>query len=157
MQRHPWVRFSFHNGENHHSRIHATAIILVGSQKVFDYQSSPQYRNSQLSMNIKAWDLTEIPTGSLRMGLNAKGTVVMDGCTKGSPLHWKLLKPYAEVDSKATMVGFFKPLSRWRIWALYLSNPFHIGENALIQVVQIRGSPLITIRCQRLRSRPWTI
>ena len=28
----------------------------------------------------------------------------MDGCTKGSPLHWKLLKPYAEVDSKDTMV-----------------------------------------------------
>ena len=28
----------------------------------------------------------------------------MDGCTKGSPLHWKLLKPYAEVDSKPSMV-----------------------------------------------------
>jgi len=32
------------------------------------------------------------------------GTVVMDGCTKGSPLHWKLLKPYDEADSKSTMV-----------------------------------------------------
>ena len=28
----------------------------------------------------------------------------MEGYAKGSPLHWKLLKPYAEADSKATMV-----------------------------------------------------
>jgi len=38
------------------------------------------------------------------MTIDTKGTVVMDGYAMGSPLYWKLLKPYSNAMTGSTMV-----------------------------------------------------